>query len=153
MTQDELQEIFERVEKVARDACGTGDNDCDEVLLYDAPQLVTELTKLLATTSVTRLFLEGALRNVEPDTDLATLAREVISRNTADVVRLDQENERLKAEAARLKKDNDELLAANVNLRQLGDRMANDIRVLLDANARLEKELKKAKDKTKKSKA
>ena len=152
MTQEELQEIFDRVERVARDACGTGNDDCDEVLLYDAPQLAAELTKVLATASVTRVFLEGSLPDVASDTDLATLARRVIERNTRDVVRLDQETERLKAEVASLKKDNDELLAANMNLRQHADQLASDVRSLLEENGELEGELETLMNKAAKKK-
>lgn len=156
MTQDDLQEIFDRVEKVARDACGTGDDDCDEVLLYDAPQLAAELTKALAAISVTRLFLETSMRNATADTDLATLAREVIARNTADVVRLDLEAEhhkdeaaRLRREVARLTEENKQLSAENLERRQACDGLAQETTQYMEEIRKLKVDLQELREERK----
>lgn len=135
MTQDELQEIFERVARVATKAPGTGNDDCDAVIHYDAPLLVVELTKLLSTASAIRVFLERTnVPDITDDTDLALLVRKVLDRNDARVVHLDQQ-------VQRLERDNEQLRTANVNLRQRGEELESKIRGLLADNGQLETEL------------
>lgn len=101
MNTAEFNVIATRVEKVARAGVGTGDDDQDAVLQFDAPMLIREIAKTHHTQGALALVLLQA-RIKDPSQDLVVHARQVVEDLLAWVIRVDRLEEQLFAAQRRL---------------------------------------------------
>lgn len=103
MTEAEFLEIAERVERVARSRVGTGNDEQDAVLHYDALLLARSVSMTLNNTAALQIILAGA-KVQKPSEDVCVHARQVVESlweaktsvdaMSAALVRMNQESQR-----------------------------------------------------------
>ncbi len=114
MTDAEFAAIAERVTKVARAGGGTGNNEQDKVLEFDAPLLAGELGKRLNADAALGIVLRQA-RIENPSKDPVLHARQVVEKMWEKVMQVGRLEDRLdeywreigqnRGEIERLRKD------------------------------------------------